>query len=68
MTNPKRFIPDGQVAKDRYGVSLMTLWRWDHDERLNFPKPYRIRNRKYRCERELDELRAALAAGTTFGG
>jgi hypothetical protein len=32
----------------------MTLWRWDHDPDLNFPKPIRIRSRKYRDERELD--------------
>ena len=27
----------------RYGVSAMTVWRWDHDPALHFPKPYRIR-------------------------
>ena len=34
----------------------MTGWRWDNDPTLNFPKPYRIRKRKYRAEDELDEF------------
>ena len=51
---PKRLIPDSKVWKDRYGVSPMTGWRWDHDPTLNFPRPIVIRGRKYRDEAELD--------------
>ena len=51
----KRLIPDALVWK-RYGVSSMTGWRWDHDPALNFPKPFRIKNRKYRDADELDEF------------
>jgi hypothetical protein len=58
IKKPRR-IPDGEVARDRYNVSLMTIWRWDHDPDLNFPKPYRIRGRKYRDEAELDAFDAA---------
>ncbi len=29
------------------GISAMTLWRWEHDERLGFPKPADINRRKY---------------------
>ena len=32
----------------------MTLRRWDADPTLDFPRPIRIRNRKYRDEAELD--------------
>jgi predicted DNA-binding transcriptional regulator AlpA len=49
-----RLIPDPLVAK-RYGVSPMTIWRWDHDPELNFPKPHRIKKRKYRRQSELVE-------------
>jgi predicted DNA-binding transcriptional regulator AlpA len=51
----KRLLPDPQVC-ERYSVTGMTLWRWDHDPNLGFPKAIRIRNRKYRDERELDEF------------
>jgi predicted DNA-binding transcriptional regulator AlpA len=59
---PKRLIPDPLVRR-RYGVSAMTLYRWDHDPDLGFPKPIRIRNRKYRDERALDEFDASRAEG-----
>jgi hypothetical protein len=49
----KKLIPDPEVWK-RYGVTPMTGWRWDHDPTLNFPKPVRIRGRKYRDADELD--------------
>jgi predicted DNA-binding transcriptional regulator AlpA len=49
----EKYLPERQVCK-RYGVTDMTLWRWDHDLNLNFPKPTYIRGRKYRNERELD--------------
>ena len=36
-----RLIPDPQV-RQRYSVTDMTLWRWDHTPSLGFPKPIRI--------------------------
>jgi predicted DNA-binding transcriptional regulator AlpA len=56
-----RLLPDSKVAA-RYGISHMTLWRWDRDPTLNFPKPVRIRGRKYRDEGELDAFDAAQRA------
>jgi hypothetical protein len=47
-------LPDSAVCR-RYGVSSMSLWRWDRTPELGFPKPIRIQNRKYR---RLAELRA----------
>ena len=32
---------------ERFGVSPMTLWRWEHDVKLSFPHPTRINGRKY---------------------
>ena len=52
ITSDDRLIPDPQVAR-RYGVSSMTIYRWDHDPDLDFPKPIRIRKRKYRREKQL---------------
>jgi len=51
----KKLLPDPKVC-ERYDVTPMTIWRWDRDPDLNFPKPIRIRNRKYRDERELDDF------------
>jgi predicted DNA-binding transcriptional regulator AlpA len=48
------WLPDPKVC-ERYKISSMTLWRWDHDPELNFPKAIRIRGRKFR---RLGELRA----------
>jgi hypothetical protein len=48
-----RLIPDKLVAL-RYSVCLRTLWRWDRDPRLGFPRAVVIRGRKYRKEHELD--------------
>jgi len=42
-----RLLPDAEVCQ-RYGVTPMTLWRWDHDPTLSFPPAVRIRSRKYR--------------------
>jgi hypothetical protein len=56
----KRLLPDPIVCR-RYGVCSMTLWRWDHDPNLKFPKPVRIRGRKYRDQDELNAFDATQA-------
>ena len=56
----KRLLPAPVVCR-RYGVSAMTIWRWEHDPQLDFPKAIRIRRRKYRDERELDAFDARQA-------
>jgi predicted DNA-binding transcriptional regulator AlpA len=57
----KRLLPDSKVC-ERYGVVPYTLWRWDHDAALDFPKPVRINGRKYRVEAELDQFDETRAA------
>jgi predicted DNA-binding transcriptional regulator AlpA len=56
-----RHLPDPQVCR-RYSVTPMTLWRWDHDEALGFPKPIRINRRKYRDVAELEAWERKRAA------
>ena len=50
--DPGALLPEAAVCR-RYGVSDMTLTRWDRDARLGFPKPILIRGRKYRRLAEL---------------
>ena len=35
------------------GVTEMTLWRWRHDPKLDFPSPIRVRRRNYYYRDEL---------------
>jgi hypothetical protein len=58
----KRLLPDRKVAQ-RYGVCLRTLWRWDRNPRLGFPRPVTINKRHYRIEAELDAFDRARSAG-----
>jgi hypothetical protein len=46
-------LPDPQVAR-RYNVHLRTLYRWDEQPALGFPKPIVINHRKYRRVHELE--------------
>lgn len=56
------YIPDTDVCK-RYGITPMTLWRWDHDPDMGFPKPIRLgKRRKYRVLSELEAWERARAA------
>jgi predicted DNA-binding transcriptional regulator AlpA len=61
----KRLLPDHKVC-ERYCVSPMTLWRWDRDPQLNFPKAIRIRGRKYRDQGELDAFDATRERDADF--
>ncbi len=53
MTSSKRLLPR-RLVRERYSVSNMTLWRWERDPRLNFPKPLMINGRLYQDESALD--------------
>jgi hypothetical protein len=58
----RKLIPDAQVRKSRYGVSASTIWRWDHDLALGFPRAIVINGRNYRDEEELDAFDQKLLA------
>jgi predicted DNA-binding transcriptional regulator AlpA len=42
----EQYLPSRDVCA-RYGISDMTLWRWQRHKRLGFPNPTRINTRKY---------------------
>jgi hypothetical protein len=62
ISNPSddELVPDPQVAQE-YGVGLRTLHRWDQDPKLKFPKPIRIKKRKYRRRKQLKSWDSQLA-------
>ena len=43
----KQYVTRKTILERFGGISVMTLWRWEHDEKLGFPKPTRINRRKY---------------------
>ena len=43
----------GPQVRERYGISAMTLWRWQRDPRLCFPGPIEIHGRKRWRESDL---------------
>jgi predicted DNA-binding transcriptional regulator AlpA len=57
--NHDEFVPDPQVARE-LGVSLMTLWRYDHDPDLNFPPAVKIRNKNYRSRLALEAWKETM--------
>jgi hypothetical protein len=61
-------VPDPAVWRQLH-VTSMTLFRWDRDPRLNFPKPIKINGRKYRSRSALDAwIREMAARGTVAAG
>lgn len=58
---PDQLLPDPHVCR-RYGVSAMTLWRWDRHATLGFPPPIWINGRKYRRVSDLLAFDARRAA------
>jgi hypothetical protein len=52
-------VPDPQVCRE-FGVTAMTLWRWDEDCTLGFPPPIRIRKRKFRLRRAIDAFKRRM--------
>ena len=61
----KRYLPGPKVAA-RYDVTAMSIYRWERDPRLNFPRPIRIGRRKFWDEAELEvweRSRASLSRG-----
>jgi hypothetical protein len=60
---PDQLVPDPQVRKE-FGVTSMTLWRWDHDPTLNFPPATKIRGKNYRFRRQLERFKREGLART----
>lgn len=60
MNPARKLVPDPQVCR-RYNIHPSTLYNWDHDPQLGFPKPFRINGRKFRDQDELDAFDQARA-------
>ena len=57
-------VPDPTVARE-FEKSLMSLWRWDHDEfqiKNGWPPPIKIWNRKFRSRKALETFKANMTA------
>jgi hypothetical protein len=52
-------VPDPQVCRE-FGVTPMTVWRWERDPQLDFPAKIKIRTRNYRSRRALNEFRERM--------
>lgn len=57
---PVQLVRDTIVAKEFGDVSLMTLYRWTNDPKLEFPPPIKIRNKNFRCRRALEEFKVRM--------
>jgi predicted DNA-binding transcriptional regulator AlpA len=44
-----------------FNVSAMTIWRWERDNQLEFPKPTIINSRKYWSRDDIDQWMKARA-------
>ena len=47
------------------GVTTMTIWRWQRDEKLAFPQPSVIHERKYFNRDEINQWMRKTAVGKT---
>ena len=73
MNTPNQPIDQKYITRkklrERYGdISQMTVWRWEHDEKLDFPGALNINGRKYYdlVEIEAWERRRAVAAVPSY--
>jgi hypothetical protein len=58
-TDPDQFVPDPKVRRE-FGITEMTLHRWDNDKQLNFPTKIRIRGRNFRSREALEAFKARM--------
>ena len=52
-------MPDPIVARE-FNITLMSLWRWDRDKALGFPKAVKIRERNFRSRREIEAFKERM--------
>lgn len=58
----KKALLSARKVRERYSdISDMTLWRWQHDEKLGFPPPIYINGRRYWDPDGLDTFDSTIA-------
>jgi hypothetical protein len=60
----ERLVPDPEVARE-FGVTTMSMWRWDHDEAkaaLGWPSKIKNGNRNYRSRNRIEAFKKNLMA------
>jgi predicted DNA-binding transcriptional regulator AlpA len=62
--NSDNLLTTAQLRTRLGGVSEMTIWRYERDPKLGFPKPLRIKRRKYWRVRDIETFEARLAGDT----
>jgi hypothetical protein len=61
-SNNDELVADPTVARE-LGISLMTIWRYDHDPvmaELGWPVRVNIRKRNFRSRNQLEKYKAAM--------
>lgn len=58
---PDILVPGPQVQRE-FGVTSMTIWRWDRDSKLGFPPKIKLNGRNYRSRQQLEAFKAKLMA------
>ena len=56
------YFNSAQVRLRYGGISDMALWRWLNDEKLGFPKPFRINGRRFWKEADLSAWESGRAS------
>jgi hypothetical protein len=64
LNAPKQYITRRNVRRRYDDISEMTLWRWEHDERIGFPIAIEINRRKYYDLAEVEAWERKRAART----
>jgi predicted DNA-binding transcriptional regulator AlpA len=68
MRTIKQYVTRNDV-RARYGnKSAMTIWRWENDENLGFPKAITINGRRYYDLEELEAWERARSISTPDRG
>lgn len=65
MDGPSKYLTTAELA-DRYHISTKTLYRWERDEKLSFPKSIKLNGRNlYPVEQiqEWERRRAGASRG-----
>ncbi len=59
--DPTDIFLASRSTRGRYGISAMTLYRWQRDHKLGFPHPIVVNGRKLWRLRDLEEWERAKA-------